>query len=120
MTIETSSQATTQQNSSNVNIFDLLGGKEQVKETQPTIYNNNYPSNSGFGQPGNNYQTSSSINFTGMPLSNPYQSNSFANVSLSNNFQTENVRILLFRIYKITTQRISLIKLQTLLISQTS
>lgn len=25
-----------------------------------------------------------------MPLSNPYQSNNFANISLGNNFQTEN------------------------------
>ncbi len=43
----------------------------------------------------NPYPTNSSINFTGMPSSNPYQSNNFANISLGNHFQTENVKIYL-------------------------
>lgn len=89
LTLESTVPASKQ--SSN-NIFDLLGGGNEPSEPTNILQNNNYLSNSnGYPQQMNPYPTNSSINLTGAQVTNPYQSNNFANVSLGGNYQTENV-----------------------------
>lgn len=94
-------------NQANVNIFDLLGSSnnEPVQPANNAMQNNYMSNMNNNGFPMNPYPTNNSVNFSGMPVGNPYQSNNYTNVSLTNNFQTENVIAVWLRICKNMTIR---------------
>jgi hypothetical protein len=94
MSLESSAVSNPSPPQSNANLFDLLGNQpaNEPSISPNSVQNNVYLSNNGYSQPMNSYPTNSALNF-GLQSQNPYQSNSYANVSLSNNFQTENVTL---------------------------